>query len=126
MDKNNQPKEVDRSKIGRRNRINGARLELRLLKHLNKLGYFAIRSSGSHSPIDIIAIPTNQLTSSNPGLSKTLLIQVTSGTKGSKEISELVDFSKKFNQNFSVQLWTIKKRGRIFNADIKVITAQVL
>jgi len=39
-----------------RNYNNGARRERRIMKKLEKEGWFCIRSAGSHSPIDIIAI----------------------------------------------------------------------
>jgi len=39
-----------------RNYNNGARRERRIMKKLEKEGWFCIRSAGSHSPIDIIAM----------------------------------------------------------------------
>jgi len=39
-----------------KNYNNGARRERRIMKKLEKEGWFCIRSAGSHSPIDIIAI----------------------------------------------------------------------
>jgi|GEM_PF-6243736 len=39
-----------------RNYNNGARRERRIMKKLEQEGWFCIRSAGSHSPIDIIAI----------------------------------------------------------------------
>jgi len=39
-----------------KNYKNGAAREYRIMKKLEKEGWFCIRSAGSHSPIDIIAI----------------------------------------------------------------------
>jgi len=39
-----------------KNYINGARRERRIMKKLEQEGWFCIRSAGSHSPIDIIAM----------------------------------------------------------------------
>ena len=39
-----------------KNYNNGARRERRIMKKLEQEGWFCIRSAGSHSPIDIIAI----------------------------------------------------------------------
>jgi len=44
-----------------KNYINGAARERRIMKKLEKEGWFCIRSAGSHSPIDIIAMmPTTE------------------------------------------------------------------
>ena len=43
-----------------KNYNNGARRERRIMKKLEKEGWFCIRSAGSHSPIDIIAIKSGQ------------------------------------------------------------------
>jgi hypothetical protein len=39
----------------------GYAFELRVKKHLESLGYLVIRSSGSHGPIDLVAIPVNRI-----------------------------------------------------------------
>jgi Holliday junction resolvase len=43
-----------------KNYNNGVRRERRIIKKLEKEGWFYIRSAGSHSPIDIIAIKSGQ------------------------------------------------------------------
>jgi len=43
-----------------KNYNNGARRERRIMKKLEQEGWFCIRSAGSHSPIDIIAIKSGQ------------------------------------------------------------------
>jgi len=40
---------------------NGAARERRIMKKLEKEGWFCIRSAGSHSPIDIMAMRQNHL-----------------------------------------------------------------
>ena len=50
-----------------KNYNNGARRERRIMKKLEKEGWFCIRSAGSHSPIDIIAIkPLQEAEGYNP------------------------------------------------------------
>jgi Holliday junction resolvase len=44
-----------------RNYKSGAAREYRIMKKLEKEGWFCIRSAGSHSPIDIIALRRNLL-----------------------------------------------------------------
>jgi len=50
-----------------KNYINGAAREYRIMKKLEKEGWFCIRSAGSHSPIDIIVIkPLQEAEGNNP------------------------------------------------------------
>jgi len=44
-----------------KNYKNGAARERRIMKKLEKEGWFCIRSAGSHGPIDIIAMRQNHL-----------------------------------------------------------------
>jgi len=44
-----------------KNYKNGAAREYRIMKKLEKEGWFCIRSAGSHSPIDIMAMRQNHL-----------------------------------------------------------------
>ncbi len=37
----------------------GARIELLAKKHLEQAGYLVLRSSGSHSPVDLVALDHN-------------------------------------------------------------------
>jgi len=34
----------------------GARIEYRAVQHLEHVGYFCVRSAGSHSPVDVVAV----------------------------------------------------------------------
>lgn len=51
----------------------GRKLEYRLKKELEKQGYLVIRSAGSHSPFDLVAL--------NPHTNKIRFIQVKQGAK---------------------------------------------
>ena len=44
--------------------LKGRRLEYRASDHLEALGYFVLRSAGSHSPVDLVALSTASLNGS--------------------------------------------------------------
>jgi len=70
-----------------RNYLSGARFERRVKKYYEDLGYFVVRSAGSHSPVDLVAIR-------NDG--RPVFIQCkTDGKISPKERDELLSVSKK-------------------------------
>ena len=107
-----------KSSSGLRNKINGTKLELRVMKFLSEKDYFVIRSSGSHSPIDIIAIPTMDRLRRSPLEDKIKLIQVTSGNKSKNELQSLTNFSRNMSSIISVEVWTIKKGKSISSVKV--------
>jgi Holliday junction resolvase len=69
-----------------KNYVAGRNLEYRIKKSLESKGYFVIRSSGSHTPIDLVAIKN----------SVTYLIQAKNNCRVSKkELKELFELESK-------------------------------
>ncbi len=86
----------------------GYRYERRVIEELKEKGYFAVRTPGSHTPIDIIAIDSK---------GDILLIQVKKkkDDKISKQvIDELKEFSKFFKDanNVKILLYFFGKNGK--------------
>jgi len=81
-----------------KNYIRGYNIERKALKELEKEGFFSIRSAGSHSKFDIVAINKNEIR----------LIQLKSvRTKYysfKKEIEELKKFNN-YPKNTTIELW---------------------
>jgi Holliday junction resolvase len=70
-----------------RNYVSGARFERRVKEYYENMGYFVVRSAGSHSPVDLVAIKKN---------GSALFIQCkTDGKMSPKEKAELIAVSKK-------------------------------
>ena len=64
-----------------KNYESGRRFEYRVKEYLEKKGYYVMRSAGSKSPFDLIAIQTKGMSSIAP----TILIQCKHGAKISKQ-----------------------------------------
>ena len=64
-----------------KNYISGRNFEYRVKKYLEQRGYYVIRSAGSKTPFDLIAIPTTDNLALLPDV---LLIQCKHGSKISK------------------------------------------
>lgn len=96
-----------------KNYTSGRRFEYRVKKYLEKKGYYVMRSAGSKSPFDLIAIPKHNHTCGS-GLN-ILLIQCKHGTKISKaerEKNKTIDFSFKASTVKCMCAWS-KKCGKI-------------
>ncbi|MEM2259989.1 MAG: hypothetical protein QXP52_00160 [Candidatus Aenigmatarchaeota archaeon] len=84
----------------------GRAFEYKVKNMLEKEGYFVIRSAGSHSVADLIAIHSESNSSSSPTI---LFIQCSLQPKAKFEIQKLLDICKKlhvtpslFFKNFGV------------------------
>ena len=93
-----------------KNYNSGRKFEYRVKKHLEKKGYYVMRSAGSKSPFDLIAIPNNK-----PLLTyKVLLIQCKHGVKIRKKQFEVI---AKLDKTFPVNVYCIlawsKVHGKI-------------
>ena len=64
-----------------KNYESGRRFEYRVKEYLEKKGYYVMRSAGSKSPFDLIAIQTKGMSS----IESTILIQCKHGAKISKQ-----------------------------------------
>lgn len=66
-----------------RNYVSGRNFEYKVKKHLESRGYFVIRSAGSHSPVDLLAV--------NPTYYHILVIQCKHGKSrmNKKSLSDL-------------------------------------
>lgn len=79
----------------------GRAFEYRVKKHLEKKGYFVVRSAGSKSPFDLVAI------SRRVRYPDIMLIQCKYGTKiGKKERDNLYSMTNEFPRNvFIIIAW---------------------
>lgn len=84
-----------------RNYINGRNKEYRIIKFLKAKGFIAVRSAGSHSPIDVWAI--------NPETKEIMLIQskLGKGAITNKEAAEMEEFFNRISGDYKVrcELW---------------------
>lgn len=85
--------------MGYRNKQKGYRREQRLMKKYRNLGWIALRSAGSHSPFDVIAI--------HPQLKQIKLFQC----KGGKSYSE--NFLKKMKESMKFYDGTYEVKGDV-------------
>jgi len=83
----------------RTNYQRGADKERRIMNTFRKDGFTALRSAGSHSPIDVVAI--------NPNFNIIKLIQSKSPNISNAEKNRILKEGEKFNGIFEVQfeLW---------------------
>ena len=81
----------------------GRAFEYRVKKHLEDRGYLVVRSAGSKSPFDLVAIPTKEYEEDN-GFSNVLLIQCKYGAKISKKERDKIT---NIDDNLSVGVSTV-------------------
>lgn len=91
--------------------------EMKVVRSLSRHGYFALRTPGSHSPVDVVAIGIGL-----DGLLKVKLIQVKATSKEKFSLSNikkeeregLIELAKKFlyNDHVSVELWIFYRKLR--------------
>jgi len=77
----------------------GTRFEYRVQSYLEKLGWFVIRSSGSHTSVDIVAFKVSQ---------KPLLVQCKTTQKPTLSISEKLELAK-YKINFKAKVLVISR-----------------
>jgi len=93
-----------------KNYESGRRFEYRVKEYLEKKGYYVMRSAGSKSPVDLIAVPTIHACS----ITCTMLIQCKHGGKISKqERKELKLFAHSFFDKIKVMYAWSKPHGKI-------------
>ena len=93
-----------------KNYVSGRRFEYRVKDYLEKKGYYVMRSAGSKSPFDLIAIQTKGKSS----IDGTLLIQCKHRTKISKQERErLLKLSHTFVRGISCLCAWSKSHGKI-------------
>jgi Holliday junction resolvase len=78
-----------------RNYINGRRKEYKVVHAFKDKGFTALRSAGSHSPIDVVAI--------NPDTKKIVLIQCKPKSMSENKKKEIEEKNKKLNGLFEVE-----------------------
>ena len=84
-----------------RNYNNGRAREYRIKKKWEECGFTVVRSAGSHSMFDLVAI--------NPGVKTIALIQVKPDEKSvEKEKKRLEGIKKMFDGNYIVQVTVMK------------------
>lgn len=93
-----------------KNYNSGRKFEYRVKKYLEKEGYYVMRSAGSKSPFDLIAIANNKEFFTY----KVLLIQCKHGVKISKKECEVIaNLEKTFSSNiYCIIAWS-KIHGKI-------------
>jgi len=93
-----------------KNYNSGRQYEYRVKKYLEKLGYYVMRSAGSKSPFDLIAIPIQD----KCDVMGVLLIQCKHGTKISKkEKDDIIALDKSLLDSvYCIIAWS-KARGKI-------------
>ena len=96
--------------MANRNYNSGRRFEYRVKKFLEQKGYYVMRSAGSKSPFDLIAVPVKQ---NNIGAS-ILLIQCKHGSKiNKKEKDGIILLDATFSDMvYSIIAWS-KMHGQI-------------
>ena len=92
-----------------KNYQSGRNFEHRVKKHLEQKGYYVMRSAGSKSPFDLIAVPMN-----NVLLPDVLLIQCKHGAKISKsEKKEIAKMNNMFVSAITCMVAWSKSHGQI-------------
>ena len=98
-------------KIPNKNYNSGRNFEYRTKKYLEQKGYYVMRSAGSKTAFDLIAIP---MVDNLPLWSHTLLIQCKHGTSISKATKQtLKDFQENVFHHVSCLIAWSKKGGQI-------------
>ena len=89
--------------MSNKNYNRGRAFEYRVKKYFEDKGYLVVRSAGSKSPFDLVAIPTKEYEEDN-GFSNVLLIQCKYGAKISKKERDKIT---NIDDNLSVGVSTV-------------------
>ena len=94
-----------------KNYQSGRNFEYRVKRYLEEKGYYVMRSAGSKSPFDLIAVPTHITTDV---ISCVLLIQCKYGTKISKKEKEKIqEIQLSFSPEIECIVAWAKSHGQI-------------